>query len=207
MAERAVGSVLSGRRGGHRYRLGARLRTEPWVFWAQDEGGRVWTVRISLRREGLMAWRTWVESLPPGTLPAVRELDEGEIHGVPVWFLVSEYWPGFTLADLLSEGRALTAEESRKLRQDLTEALAGLGPTARQIQVLTPEDCLYDPAQGRWRLWCVTAWGSSGAGDSELGRVLAGVTGPAVKHPAWMAYLWAVSVGLLLAGLAVHLHP
>lgn len=131
----------------HRYRLGTELGRR--VFYAEDEGGLHWAIKIAAR-DHLEFRRRLGERLPKGTLPSVRELVE--LGGGRLAFLVTEMVPGVRLHDLLLEGRYLKGTEARQLARVMVEYALALRESDWRVERLAPEDVVYDTAHGDWRV-------------------------------------------------------
>jgi hypothetical protein len=131
----------------HRYRLGTELGRR--VFYAEDEEGRRWAIKIAAR-EQLELRRRLGERLPRGALPGIREFVE--LGGGRLGFLVTELVPGVRLHDLLVEGRVLPAEELRRLARTLLEHAELLAEAHWRVRALEAQDVVYDTALAAWRV-------------------------------------------------------
>jgi hypothetical protein len=131
----------------HRYRLGTELGRR--VFYAEDETGQHWAVKIAAR-EQLELRRRLGEQLPKGRLPLVRELVE--LGGGRLGFLVMEMVPGVRLHDLLLEGRYLQADEARQLARAVVEHAEACAETKWRVRSLAAQDVVYDTHQREWRV-------------------------------------------------------
>lgn len=151
------GTLLRGRRSGHRYVLEATLGRTRRVFRARDEKGRLYAVRLALAGQDVAQQAAW-SVLCPRLFPELLELDEAYLRGEgSINFLVQEFISGYTLFDLEREGRYLIGGELQALGQGLRQTAENLLPMTGGQYAFTPEGVIYDIQKAYWRLLSLAA--------------------------------------------------
>ncbi|MDA8345613.1 MAG: hypothetical protein M0Z66_09030 [Thermaerobacter sp.] len=147
----------------HRYQLGPALGER--TFWASDETGRAWAVEIG-RAELLHAREELLRQLPQGTLPRMREI--GDMPGGRLAYVVSEWLAGYTLGNLLHEGRRMAPMEIRRLGYDIAQQIELALQHGAEVVSVRPADLLYATAERRWRLLSPGEWRHYEGGPIDL---------------------------------------
>lgn len=169
----------------HRYQLGPALGER--TFWALDEQQGTWTIEIG-RVEVLKSREAIQRSLPEGLLPRVREF--GDMPGGRLGYVVCEWLPGYTLGDLIVEGRRMSPPELRRLGHDLAQAAQVIAAQGAELRSMRPTDILYCTLDRRWRLLSPGEWQATTEAAVDLSWIgksmLAGGGSVVGEEPPWL---------------------
>lgn len=169
----------------HRYQLGPALGER--TFWALDEQGRPWTIEIG-RIEVMRGREAIQRSLAEGVLPRIRE--HGDMPGGRLGYVVCEWLCGYTLGDLVIEGRRLSPPEMRRLGYDLAQAAQAFLLQGAEVRTLRPADILYCTQDRHWRVLSPGEWRATAEAAVDLGWIgramLAGGGSVPGEEPPWL---------------------
>lgn len=183
MGEAVDRPVIWGRT--HRYQLGPALGER--TFWALDEQDSAWTIEIG-RVEAMRGREAIHRCLPEGLLPRVREY--GDMPGGRLAYVVCEWLPGYTLGDLITEGRRLSPAEMRHLGYDIALAAASIAGQGAEVHALRPADILYCTVDRRWHLLSPGEWRPTAEAAVDLGwlarAILAAGGSVPGEEPPWV---------------------
>lgn len=157
--------VLEGRE--HRYTLGPEIGRR--VFRGRNEAGDPVAVKIAAK-EVLLGHASLVRYLPEGLLPRVIEFSE--LSGGRLGFLVTEYVSGYSLGDLLSEGRRLSRYEAKRLAENLARSLTTFTKGGIALLTLSAKDVVWETSTRKWRIVSPGAWART-PGERSMARLLA----------------------------------
>lgn len=170
----AAHEVFVGRE--HHYRILAEIGRG--LFRAEDERGRPVALRVGAK-ELLFAQAGLTRLLPEGLLPRIVEYRE--IQGGRTGFLVTEFIHGYSLLDLVLEGRRLARNEALLLVSNLSEDLTAFARSGLQPEALRPKDVVYDTFEKRFRLTFPGRWrreSGEGALAGSIARLALDVAEP-----------------------------
>lgn len=156
--------VLEGRR--HRYVVGPEIGRR--VFRGEDEQGRPVAIKIGAK-EALLGQAALARLLPEGVLPSLIEFSE--MAGGRLGFIATEFVSGYSLKDILLEGRRLSEGEAVRLTHHLGRALQAFQDNGVALLAIPTEDVVFDTSRGRWRLMSAGQWTRTAA-DGAMARTL-----------------------------------